>query len=240
MTDVVYVLGIGSRFYDLELKYSLRSIEKHLKDVGNVYIVGEPPWFEHNCIHIPMDDWSPCKEKNILSKIKEACSTHSISDTFLFFNDDHFLNQDHSADTFPNYYNKSLEGLLSRTNPQSSYRISVKNTIDHLLSRNSTTHNFDCHTPIRYNRQSFLDINSTIPWEEQRNGFTIKSLYGNLMNLDKVQFNDIKINDHRPLNELKQSVADSPVFSIGDTGLEGGQIQILLQHLYPDKCKYER
>lgn len=240
MTDVVYVLGIGSRFYDLELRYSLRSIEKHLSDVGNVYIVGEQPWFEHNCIHIPAEDWSPCKEKNILGKIKVACNNHHISDTFLFFNDDHFLNQDYSADTFPNYFNSSLEGLMSRTNPQSTYKISVKNTIDELLNHNSTVYNYDCHTPIRYNRQSFVDINDKIDWDRERHGFVIKSLYGNLMNLDKVQFNDIKINDHRSVDQLVEQIKHSPVFSIGDTGLEGGQIQLLLQQLYPNKCKYEK
>ena len=39
--DVVYILGKGSVWKDNEIRYSLRSIEKHLTGFDRVFIVGQ-------------------------------------------------------------------------------------------------------------------------------------------------------------------------------------------------------
>jgi hypothetical protein len=54
--DLVYVLGSGSRWGDNELRYSLRSVEKHLKGYNNVYLVGDKPDWVRNVTHIPKQD----------------------------------------------------------------------------------------------------------------------------------------------------------------------------------------
>ena len=43
--DVLYILGIGSKFGNEELKYSLRSLETYVKDYGRVFITGVFPPF---------------------------------------------------------------------------------------------------------------------------------------------------------------------------------------------------
>ena len=71
MTDILIPLGTGSRHDNLELRYCLRSIEKHLKGVGNIFIVGEKPEWIKNVIHIPFKDnpnnWN--RARNIYDKI---------------------------------------------------------------------------------------------------------------------------------------------------------------------------
>src|SRR6187431_2538921 len=96
LTDILIPLGKGSRHNDLELVYCLRSIEKHLKGVGNVFIVGESPERVKNCMHVSVKDspnnWD--RAKNIYRKIRRCCSLPDLSDNFLFMNDDHFLLSD--------------------------------------------------------------------------------------------------------------------------------------------------
>ena len=38
--DVLYYIGVGSMRNNMELRLSLRAIEKHCKDLGKVYVVG--------------------------------------------------------------------------------------------------------------------------------------------------------------------------------------------------------
>lgn len=39
--DVCYVLGIGSLYDNLELRLSLRSLEKNAKNLESIFIIGE-------------------------------------------------------------------------------------------------------------------------------------------------------------------------------------------------------
>ena len=54
---------------DDELRYSLRSVEKHLKNFGKVYIIGNLPSFLKDVVHIPYDDVDRSKETNIYKNI---------------------------------------------------------------------------------------------------------------------------------------------------------------------------
>ena len=50
MIDVVYILGDGSKWGNNEIKYSLRSLEKYGKNIRDVYICGNKPYFVNNKI----------------------------------------------------------------------------------------------------------------------------------------------------------------------------------------------
>jgi len=54
--DIVYVLGSGSEWDDNEIRFSLRSVEKYLTGVGNVYIIGKKPNFLKDIIHRSVPD----------------------------------------------------------------------------------------------------------------------------------------------------------------------------------------
>ena len=45
MIDVFYVIGTGSKWQNNELRYSLRSLEMFGKNIKDVYIVGNKPYF---------------------------------------------------------------------------------------------------------------------------------------------------------------------------------------------------
>jgi hypothetical protein len=50
--DILYYIGSGSRHNNDELRYSLRSLDAHCKDVDKVWIVGNKPRFLVNCEYV--------------------------------------------------------------------------------------------------------------------------------------------------------------------------------------------
>jgi|JI9StandDraft_1071089.scaffolds.fasta_scaffold00044_29 hypothetical protein len=238
MIDVMYPLGKGTVWEDNELKYSLRSIEKHLSNFRDIYIVGEKPNFLNDkVIHIPYEDTNRCKETNIYSKILHVCSTN-ISDQFLFFNDDHFLAHNYDAAAFPFYYKGDLVSVIQRI-PQNLYTRSVILTAQLLQGLGLTTLNFDTHTPIIYDKYKFPEVMGRYDWTN-RFGFVVKSLYGNSLGIEGVREPDCKIN--YPIDTKEQlfnAIKDRKVWSIGNKGISEGLKQGL-EELYPTPSRWEK
>lgn len=236
MIDILYILGRGSKFKNNEIRFSLRSIQKHLSNYRNVYIVGECPDFLTDVIHIPMDDTQICKETNIYAKILRACQEPEISDNFIFFNDDHFLNIDFDAVNFPNFYKCDIEFTAKKV--RNMYRFAVRNTLAILKEKGYSTFNFDTHTPIIYNKHKFLEVMPGYDWTI-RYGYIIKSLYGNTVGLTGVPDKDYKINSPMDCDRLRAIIGQSKVWSIGDKALSNN-LSIVLNDMYPVKSKWER
>lgn len=192
MTSVVYPLGSRSHWKNNEIRFSLRSIEKHLFGFSGVWVVGERPDFLQGINHIPATDPHDVPDRNIMEKIKIACNTPEISDPFLFFNDDHYLLQDVQADQFPYYCDITLQEKIDRRG-YDNYGQRIQNTMKHLQAIDKATRNFDVHTPILYHKQHFIDTVCNVDWNK-RQGYVIKSLYCNSLNIEGTYFKDCKHN----------------------------------------------
>jgi len=254
MIDVVYVLGRGSRWEDNELRFSLRSVHKHLQNVGTVFVVGERPRFNHYVrepmawerpfdgqralFHVPFPDLHHNKERNIYEKVLHACSLRFVSSPFLFMNDDHFLLQDFDADTFPDFHKADLSVAAQAMPGYSSYRQTLEHTREVLVERGLPTANFDVHCPIRYDAERFRAVMPTYDWTHPR-AFAVKSLYGNSVGLAGTLQRDGKFSfvptDQRMLVEY---VRDRPFFSVGDHAVNEHLADFLLG-LYPDPSPWE-
>lgn len=224
MTDVLIpILKGGSKHSDLELRYCLRSIEKHLKGYGEIIIVGHLPDFVRDVKHIPFKDRSYLthKQSNIRNKILAG---FEVSESLLFFNDDHFLLEDVEADKFPYYWSGDLKRVAEK---------GAKPLIKQLRAQNKPLKHFDGHFPILYQKEAF---------KEAVNAFTedviIKSSYCNYHQIEGVYLKDLKINSRLRLERIREEIAGRPVFSIGDHGLDGHMKQVLGE-LYPEPSKYE-
>lgn len=199
-TSIVYVLGNGSKWNNLEIRLSLRSIEKHLKNYGQVFVIGDNPKLK-NVIHIQAEDPHAIPDSNILHKLTIACSTPEISDTFLFVNDDHYLLSDYEADKFPYFYSGTLQEYVKRRG-KDTYRNRVENTLNSLTERSLPTKFFDIHTPILYKKDLFLKHVTGVYDPTKRDGMVLKSLYGNAIQAEGVQMQDGKL-DKLPLRDMK-------------------------------------
>ncbi len=239
MTDLIFPLNRQSSWSDNELRFSLRSIHKHLKNVGNIYVIGAKPQFSYNeelLVHLPSQDESGNKEYNIYKKILSFCGIHT--GTFLFFNDDHFLLQDFDADTFPFFHKADLSVAAGALPEYNFYRQVLERTRQTLVDRNLPTLNFDSHCPILYDAERFMKVMPTYDWSNPL-AFTIKSLYANTVGIEGVLERDGKF-AFIPTNQqmLVDYTKDRKFFSSADHSINL-DFATFLETLYPEKSPWE-
>lgn len=99
--DVLYVVGRGSRHGNAELRWSLRSLERHGKNLGRVVVAGYPPDWLRNALALPVPDTPGAgKHANILNCILEAVRRRAVAGEFLYSSDDHVLVRDSDLDAW--------------------------------------------------------------------------------------------------------------------------------------------
>lgn len=224
-----------------ELMYCLRSIQKHLTGVRNIYIIGThmPGWFNKHAkgvIHIP---FPPGKQGpnnasfNIFTKLVFACKLRTVSDNFLYMNDDHFLLRDFDAVDFPYFY----EGMFGpRSEPGAkitSYRRTMDNTIAAIGEKAKY---FDVHAPIRFNKNEFLKLehyNFSI-----NGGMCIKSVYCHQAKHTGTKCIDLKIPSMQSTEWIEKNFAFKEFFSTHDNCFGKSMIN-KMNELYPEKSKFE-
>lgn len=240
MIDIVIPLGTGSEWENNELRYSLRSIEKHLKNYRNIYIIGDLPDWTKNVIRIPFEETGH-PSQNIMNKVLAACDNDSISDNFMFWNDDFFLLKDIDAIKYPFYYRGELKSSIPRM--QGNWYLDyILETIQELKQRDFTTGNFDIHCPIIYNRHKFKIAVAAYDFSKK---LIVKSIYCNTLGIPGEYMEDCKIIGRTASWRLQQKIKDRHIFSIGDRCLipyppeEESSVKVLLRELYPNKSKYE-
>lgn len=235
-TSIVIPLGTGSRWNDTELRYCLRSIEKHLTGYGDIFIIGEKPDWLRNVVHVPFADQGDKtydKELNIYSKIMAAIADDRVTDDFLFMNDDHFLLQGYEAGKFPYY----CHGWLNDFMITSDYKHTVTNTAN-LFSLIPDILYFDVHAPVLYNKAIFAATFAGLDWSKWF-GYCIKTVYANnVIGLTAIEYPDLKISEAYPASKIHKLLSGRAWFSIHDRAFNGGVRQVL-QELYPKKSKYE-
>lgn len=230
MTSICIPLNNRSTQKNLELRYCLRSIEQHLRGVGDIFIIGYCPEWVTGCIHIPAeeDPRNRFRDRNIMNKMLAASKDERVSDDFLMIHDDHFLLKDYEAGVFPYYHCGPLvpgEGQYGKTK---------QNTLNILGQIN----NYDTHCPILFNKGIFMKSVPLIDWS-QWYGYCLKTLYCGVNLIMGEYMEDIKIRMPLKADEIKQAIAGRSWFSIGDRCWTEGGMKEILQTLYSNKSRYE-
>lgn len=239
MIDLVIPLGKGSKWNDNELRYSLRSVEKHLKGIRDVYIVGECPDWLQNVNHVRFEETGHASQ-NIMEKFLIASSIDKISDNFMAWNDDLFLRTDIDAETYPYKNGGPLQKYIKNTGDwYNEYLIETKNR---LQSSVLPTFNFDVHAPIIYNKTDFTAIMSYYDFNEK---LLVKSIYCNSKFIRGEPFDDCKIRSYHSTLKLYEAIEGRELFSIGDSCLlakygNKSSVKVFLQEMFPHKSKYEK
>lgn len=217
----------------LELRYTLRGIDKYFPELENIFIIGDCPEFLQNIIHIQATD-SPerhYKARNIMGKLMIACNDKRVSDNFAMFNDEHFLLKpwqpvyDHCG---------TLEESLRRYTNHQTYRNTLLNTYHQL---NNSGFDFDTHAPIIFQKEIFVRTVPTVNWSRPW-GYGIKSLYCNMAGITGEKRADLKIKQSWSKENINGLLLNRPYFSLDDRALNNHMIKVL-QELYPQKSQYE-
>ena len=231
MIDVIIPLNNRSTVKNLELKFALRGIQKYLKGLGKVFVIGECPDYLQNIIHIPHEDdpRSRFKERNVANKMIAACKDQRISENFLMWHDDHFLLQELQAGTFPLVHHGKI-------NPgPGQYGETKKNTMA-LFGGDINDH--DSHCPILLNKKKFLNTIPKIDWSKWY-GYCLKTVYCIQNGIKAEYYPDLKIRHANSADEIRGAIAGRKWFSIGDRCWKGGYMKEVLEELYPEKSKWE-
>jgi hypothetical protein len=232
--DVVYPLGNQSIHNNNELKFSLRSLEKHCSGWNNVYLIGERPWWSTGVIHYPFQQIKP-KAISILNKIKFACSIPELSEKFLFMNDDHFFLKDMDVLDFEyQYNNKEKEKIIKERNNQDGYKQLVNATFKEFPDANY----FDIHKPIIYEKTKFLQMCNEIAFDKYTHGLLIKSTYCHFNNIKGVESKDYILREKQDYPGIKKSLKGADVFSIHDPAVNKDLINFF-EKTFPKESKYE-
>lgn len=221
----------------LELRYTLRSIEKHVKNYKDIWIVGDlPEWIQH-VKNIPYSDAShpKWKEKNILDKITAASMNPFVSEDFLMMNDDHFILSEIDALNYP-YYNKGkiMDSVKSNFGP---YRKTMLHTYNFCVRRGFPKDNVDTHCPIRYNKSNFLQsfnkVDFLTPW-----GLGIKTVYCTVNRIKSEYMEDNKFRPNAKYETIVEESKGRHVISCYD-GAMSNDLGRFMNEKFPNKSKYE-
>jgi len=239
--DLVYVLGSGSIWNNNELRFSLRSVQKNLRGVRKVYIVGEDPGFlTGEAIHIPHPD--PLRRNadgNMALKILRACEERGLTDDFLFMNDDFIINQPMVAGEIPWMHKGDMKGRSEKFWKAQFYHYRLRRTYDVLSGRFLPTIQYDYHAPMLMNKHRFPKVMAQFNFTEDI-GYTFRSLYGNCLELPAIPVKGNKITIYRyyTFQQIQQRVENIPFVGYNDQGLNRS-LKWWLMDNFSEKSKYE-
>lgn len=238
MIDIIYPLAKGSRLTNLELRYSLRSIEKHCRNVGKIFISGDNLDWLQNHVHIPSEPIYQCKDANINRAYYDVCISGQLSDEFLIMNDDFFFLEDCDLNEFVNYQRDyDLKGHFEKYgNRNYPYIKSIHRTME--LTKGGQ--HFDLHIPMKCNTKNFIKcFEKYEKYMSDENAPLIRSLYGNMFIKDAPIMKDVKIDRYLQPKLATFVFMGKPFVSFGDRGLNKFTINEL-RRLFPKASKYER
>lgn len=182
MIDLVYLYSAGSNTN--EIRYSLRSFQKHISGLGKLFIVGDDPGIFKDFTHIPMGNIHGVNlARNIYEKILAACRHPEVSNPFICASDDYFLLHDYIASELPFYHKGDFKPIIQLLSPTNYYKTYVEVTYEALVEKNLPTKWFNVHFPILYDKEKFIEVMGQFDWEK-RKSFISKSLYANSLGIE--------------------------------------------------------
>jgi hypothetical protein len=242
MIDVVIPLGWGSIWDNQEIKYSLRSFERHLKGIRNIFVVTDlsgMPNFLNNVIHLPCPDDTNIKAINTFKKILKACQDKRVSENFILSNDDFFLNQDFDGDSFPYFHRgEIMRNWDNLKDKRSHYPTSRKITDAVLRKKGFPSLHYGIHCPMMINKTKFIAMSKLFPFERSK-GYLTRCIYGNVFGVGGEQRKDVKINGKLPAWKIKKIVDQFEFYSIGERAT-GPELHKFFERKYPNPSQWEK
>jgi hypothetical protein len=224
--DVVYVFKQTKQDFDLELLYSLRSVNKNLKNFGTIWVVGDFPRITGCGVafkHIPAPDPFKTSQHNVRSKLQLAIQDTRVSDRFILMNDDFYFLSEIEAEAIPYLRQGMIAQHIEWREEQveSPYVQALISTKDALEKQSLPTVDFEVHAPIRLEKEPLDKVLSDrfFDWEHAKCGMVYRSLYGNLLKYPGERCMDLKIDSPLSAKELIRCFQSCRFLSTGQGGM---------------------
>jgi len=210
--DVVYILGKGSLAGNEELRHSVRSLDYHMLDLDNVYVVGENPGFLPSAVHIEAQDIFEEGWKNTYAKVRQACEDARISDTFLLMNDDFFMLSSFMGKEWPFFAIKGANGGTCGA------------------------YAFQIHAPMQIEKELFLKVPFSL---DQKACRSWRSFYANFCHIPPTLIDDCIIDAYQCGGDFDEQAKGKEFFSISDDTMGVPGFGEWLRNKYPDPSRFE-
>lgn len=240
--DVVYKLGTGSKFNDIELRYSLRSLKNFLP-LGKVFITGHcPEWVnKENIIHIlATDPYTQNKDGNLINKLILTSQHPDITDSFLNISDDQLFLQECNYEeiSIPYINNKHL--IVISNERIARWQTRLLRTVDKLKNLYLPSECFESHLPCLL-KKDFASVLFRYDYGFDR-GYCGNTLYYNTL---RIKGKELEENTLVRLIEpiinkdtLEKMCENKRYLNMTDKAVNDNLL-LYLQKLFPEKSKYE-
>lgn len=243
-TDIVYVLGNGSKWANRELWFSLASVAKNMKDVGRIFVVGSNPGFlsdEVNFIPV-VEQFDPKLNPtaNVITKLLAAIKA-GVSENFLYMNDDFVILKEISAAAVPPIHQRNFNNVANHFWNSGNHRIRLRKTYNLLKESNRTGLDFAVHVPMLLNAKQFKTAMANIDWKSGV-GIDLRTWYGNhyLSKADNlVHQPDVNISRHYSLAQINARFSTEHFMSYNDRGLNR-PLKMFLKQQFPNEHQYAK
>jgi hypothetical protein len=211
--DVFIPLGGKQNNDYLELRFALRSIERYMTDLDDVFIAGDIPSWVTETHRIDYLNPSSNERVDVHNKILSACLDDAITDDFLLWHDDFFAFKDFDGETLPFY---SLDDGVG----------------DFMFQKR-----FNVHYPVRYNKEMYSKLFTT----QDISGISSpRNLYLNLYKAPCERISECIIMAGQPLEAIRTQLADVPFATVNDRAFSHEDFTTFMYERFPDKSRFER
>lgn len=252
-SNCVYLLkteGQGEWKQNAEMRHSLRSLQRHLKDLKGVSVVGGMPTWIKGVFHIQRKDpYTTNKDANLFAKLLAACVSENVEDEFLVMSDDHFFCKDLSIKEIKD------SPIWTRNLSQSRIEKSAAGVWEKRLWATKVALEeigirpvlcYDSHTPQVVSKKAVLMTASLLSFG-QGNGYTvftaIKNVERHLLKKDITRRNTLKrgvLSRNRNAAYLKENYANWHFMYLDQFAATKQDLQQEIQRIYAQKSRFEK
>jgi hypothetical protein len=249
VVDIVYP-NVGHLAQWEELKYSLRSIQKNLREIKyRIFIVGDlPEWASDQVIHIPCEFTKKTPRIDILHKHEAVHNCEMIDEEYIWMNDDiYIINPVKYADLCLNVARNPLETAIRNMPPQTIWGKDNRNSLELINKEKLSSWNYGIHIPHCYEKEKVKFLIEK--YKMMENSIVLEQIYYNYWFKDFRPYfasldlgNNIAFSINRPSPNsaaLKSQLKIKKFMNNGEAGM-GPVLKDLLKRLFPEPSVFER
>ncbi len=250
MYNLVY-FTIQSK-WDQELKFSLRSFDKYFTELGDVWVFGHlPTSIDPAKVHHVKEQ--PMVTPGIFTQSgvrRLALHDHpELGEKLIIASDDHYLLKPVTYRDFGPYALQDMSKIETRG--RSDWQMKIWRTYDLLVHMGYPTINYESHTPMRIEREKYLQMASLFLNIEKAarhdyESYCVTTAYWNIINDQSEQprsgqdhrIGFSAINRTRRKSKILQLIKDKTFLFHNDRGLTRA-LKSVIQDLFPKKSRFE-